>query len=191
MVLNSCIMAGFLLLFVAEFLRLGDSRGTSAVLGRLGYALIAFSLLLFAFAPRTSWPMEEPAAAPNSAAVTGIPALLLAAGAILSALLLIWSVFLEFSWVRRKRKLAPEATVDSGTYGLCRHPGFWWLSFLVIFLNLLRGVRLYSIATILMIALDFVLVFVQDRYIFPRILPGYEEYRKRVPFLIPGKGERN
>ena len=98
---------------------------------------------------------------------------------------------LEFIWVRWKRKLAPAVTVDSGTYGLCRHPGFWWLSFLVIFLNLLRGVRLYSIAMILMIALDLVLVFVQDRYIFPRVLPGYEEYRKRVPFLIPWKGERN
>ena len=191
MVINSCILGGFLLLFAADSLRLRRSGALPAALERLGYAFLLLSLALLAFAPRPSWPFGYQNAGRGSPAFTGIPAFILAAGAIAGASLLLWSVFLEFGWIRKKRKLRPEAIVDSGTYGLCRHPGFWWLTLLVVCLGLLKGVERYYITMILMTALDFLLVFVQDRFIFPRVFPGYEEYRKRVPFLIPGKGLRN
>jgi protein-S-isoprenylcysteine O-methyltransferase Ste14 len=118
-------------------------------------------------------------------AAIGIPAVLLGTGALFSALLLLWSVFFEFIWIRKKRGIAAGATVDSGTYSLCRHPGFWWLAFLAVFLGILRGIERYYITIILMIALDFLLVFIQDRYVFPRVFPDYLEYRKKVPFLVP------
>ena len=32
---------------------------------------------------------------------------------------------------------------------------------------------------------NFLYVYLQDRYIFPRYIRGYDDYKRSVPFLIP------
>jgi len=191
MVLYSCIVIGFLLLFAADFLQVGGSGAAARALDRLGYAFVFLAILHLAFAARPSWPFGNGEADLVFRGPVGIPAVLLWIGAILSALLLVWSVFLEFIWIRKKRGLGPDATVDSGTYGMCRHPGFWWLSFLVICIGVLRNLKSNFIPVILLVGLDFLLVLLQDQYVFPRVFPGYKQYREKVPFLIPRRGGRN
>jgi protein-S-isoprenylcysteine O-methyltransferase Ste14 len=191
MVLNSCILMGFLLLFAADFLRVRRSFRAATALDRIGYTFVFLAILHFAFAARASWPFGNREADLGIQGVTGIPAVLLWTGAASSALLLLWSVFFEFLWIRKKRGLGPDATVDAGTYGICRHPGFWWLSFLVVFIGILRDLKSHLVPVILLIGLDFLLVLLQDQYVFPRVFPGYKQYREKVPFLIPRKGGRN
>lgn len=72
---------------------------------------------------------------------------------------------------------------DKGMYGFCRHPGFWWMLFLMIGLSLIAGFPVGSLAIYTLCNL--LLILYEDRIVFPEILSGYEQYKKRVPFLIP------
>ena len=81
--------------------------------------------------------------------------------------------------------------VDTGAYGLCRHPGviclfavylFWGLAALPEPGFLCLGVA-FSI-------LNGLYALYQDIYSFPRIFSDYAEYRRRVPFLIPDRAGR-
>ncbi|MCX7027317.1 MAG: hypothetical protein NT061_07535 [Spirochaetes bacterium] len=190
MVLNSCILAGFFLLFAADLLRVKRSLGTAQVLDGLGYTAIVLALLHLAFVPGPSWPLAAGGSELRPRLMGSAAVLVLGIAAIISALLLLWSVFIEIEWIRKKRRFGPEIIIDSGTYGLCRHPGFWWLSFLVLFLGILGGFKRYFLSMILLVGLDFLLVFIQDRYVFPKVFKGYKEYQKKVPFLIPRRGGR-
>lgn len=77
-----------------------------------------------------------------------------------------------------------ERTVtDTGLYAMCRHPGI--LFFAGLYLCLHCGLSLPWIDTLVYITLDLALAFIEDRYTFPVILNGYDDYRKTTPFLIP------
>ena len=77
-----------------------------------------------------------------------------------------------------------ERTVtDTGLYAMCRHPGI--LFFVGLYLCLHWGLSLPWLDTIVYIMLDLALAFVEDKYTFPVILNGYDDYRKTTPFLIP------
>jgi len=109
----------------------------------------------------------------------------LSAIALVSAILLVWSVFFEISFHRKRLGLDLRETVKSGSYGLCRHPGFWWFSVFSLSVAILRGLDLYFFTISLMIGLDLLLIVIQDKYAFPRLFSGYDAYRKEVPFLFP------
>ncbi|MFW5769464.1 MAG: hypothetical protein ACOCYA_05355, partial [Spirochaetota bacterium] len=70
--------------------------------------------------------------------------------------------------------------------------GFLWFGLFQVCLMILfrrAEVYLFSLAAVL---LDFFLIFVEDVWIFPRLFDNYAEYKKKVPFLIPGVfGGRN
>ncbi|MGI5936434.1 MAG: hypothetical protein ACOX7I_06510 [Oscillospiraceae bacterium] len=68
-------------------------------------------------------------------------------------------------------------------YSLCRHPGVLWLSLFFICLSVFTAFSIHSAAAY--IVLDILLALFEDIVVFPRLLDGYGEYRKRVPFLIP------
>jgi protein-S-isoprenylcysteine O-methyltransferase Ste14 len=78
-----------------------------------------------------------------------------------------------------------KTLVRTGTYALCRHPGFLW------YCGLLAGLFLLSRSQWLLFAgpawacANLALVAVEDKFIFPRLLPGYTAYRRETPFLIP------
>lgn len=75
--------------------------------------------------------------------------------------------------------------VDTGFFSLCRHPGVPFFIFLFFFLWLTTGIQMVFWAGIIWTIMDIIHVYVQDRWLFPRYLSGYEQYRHQVPFLIP------
>ena len=74
---------------------------------------------------------------------------------------------------------------QNGVYALCRHPGVLWFAGLYICLWAAAGMPLRQ--TLFFTALDILLVFFEDRYVFPAHLDGYDEYRTKTPFLLPNR----
>lgn len=107
----------------------------------------------------------------------------------LSALgLLVYTLF--FALPRGGSGMAPPPgdklpLVDTGVYALCRHPGVLWLGLFYLALWAALGGPALGAAALLFPALDALYVLWQDRAVFPRSIRRYEEYRARVPFLLP------
>lgn len=75
--------------------------------------------------------------------------------------------------------------VSEGIYGLCRHPGFWPFLLLYICLWLTFGGELLLMAMLVYPLCNGIYIYIQDRWIFPKFIQGYDAYRQSVPFLIP------
>lgn len=75
--------------------------------------------------------------------------------------------------------------VRHGVYGACRHPGFWLFGIFYFFLWLFFTGRQMFFAFLLYTACNYLYIYVQDRYIFPQYIRGYDDYRQAVPFLLP------
>ena len=75
--------------------------------------------------------------------------------------------------------------VTAGLYSLTRHP--WLLFFVVTMTGVWFGTGSMAIlgASIVWTFWSVFLVYLQDRYVFPRMFPGYTAYQKRTPMLIP------
>lgn len=172
MIQNSLAVLGFSLLLFSDFLW-AKGRKIASSLRRTGYLAVFGGLGLWIFLPSS-------AGAPQSL----LSAVLIAVAAASSALLL-WSVFVEIGAERKKHGLGPTDVIRSGSYGLCRHPGFWWFTILIIALGILKGFSDNFLTIFIMIGLDLLLILLQDRYTFPKVFRGYDAYRKAVPFLIP------
>lgn len=106
---------------------------------------------------------------------------------ILSGIALIYTLFFALPFENTYMESDELPVVNRGVYGLCRHPGFWMLALCYLFLwlffsnkQLLAGFLLYTVC-------NFIYIYIQDRYIFPRYIRGYDEYKKTVPFLIPNR----
>lgn len=189
MVQNLSATVGFLLLLWADF---RASRGKVAHSGRIksaGYTFVGFSIGFLAAAPGPDWPLGNPETPPSNPIIPLNPAIL-AAGiliAFLSLYLLLRTVFFDFGTERGRKGSAPGSLVTSASYGLCRHPGFWWFSLLALDLAAMRGFGGFLFSAVLYVFLDFLLVLLQDVYLFPKIFKGYDDYRKSVPFLFPRK----
>lgn len=80
--------------------------------------------------------------------------------------------------------VSPIKVVDTGLYALCRHPGVIGFFIFYMFTALATGRGIILVAGILWTLLDVAHVFMQDRWFFPKTLPGYVEYKKTTPFLI-------
>ena len=72
---------------------------------------------------------------------------------------------------------------DKGFYALCRHPGV--LFFAGLYASLHYAFALPWPDAALYSALNLLLASAEDKWFFPRSIGGYDEYKKRVPFLIP------
>jgi protein-S-isoprenylcysteine O-methyltransferase Ste14 len=80
-----------------------------------------------------------------------------------------------------------DKLVTTGLYALVRHP---WLHFYVLVLLSLLLVShssLLLLAALVWLALDVPLVIIQDKYVFGRMFPGYEQYRQQTPMLWPNR----
>lgn len=190
MVLNFLAIAGFLFLVLSDWLMIRGKPTWASIIRSIGYGAVACALAFLAFAPGPWWPLGTPTDSNSSHIIGTAGSTLLVSGviaAIISAALLVWSVFLEIHIIKKKRHLGPFDVITEGTYGVCRHPGFWWFALFVLALGIIRNFYAYFITIFIMIVLDLLLIFIQDRYIFPKVFSGYDDYKKSVPFLIPGK----
>jgi len=77
--------------------------------------------------------------------------------------------------------------VKTGTYALVRHPGVLWFTLFLLALLLISRSQILLLAAPIWIAMDILYILIQDRLYFPRMFPGYEQYRKETPLLIPTK----
>jgi protein-S-isoprenylcysteine O-methyltransferase Ste14 len=140
--------------------------------------LIAFSLLIFA----TVMVCLIPAKMELPVFVRIIGGCLLA----ISLCLLIYSLFIELPFRGTYTKQGSgDKLISTGTYALVRHPGVIWLAFVFLGLALLYPSLTLFLAVVIWWFVDVIYVFVQDKYLFPRMFTGYQEYKKQTPFLIP------
>jgi protein-S-isoprenylcysteine O-methyltransferase Ste14 len=118
-----------------------------------------------------------------------MPSLLSYAGwpfLIVSAFLLVYSLFLEIPF--RQTYAADgvgDRLVKTGTYALVRHPGVLWLALFLASLILVSRSRLLLLAAPVWLFMDVLYVWIQERFYFTKMFPGYEQYNKETPMLIP------
>ena len=79
------------------------------------------------------------------------------------------------------------SVVKSGPYALCRHPGGWCFLFLYGSLYLFSGGTEMLFGAILFPALNFLYIWIEDTYLFPKHIAGYGDYKREVPFLLPNR----
>lgn len=106
-------------------------------------------------------------------------------GALVSLGFLIYVLFVSLPAGRTYLDGGRRPVVKTGWYGVCRHPGVIWLSlfYFFVFLAAMSGPAFF--AWILYTALDILYVAIQERFIFSKVLYGYGEYVREVPFLCP------
>lgn len=76
---------------------------------------------------------------------------------------------------------------DRGVYALCRHPGVLCFFAMYLFWGLAAFPSPLLGHGMLFSALNVAYAGFQDRVTFPDCFSDYEDYRKRVPFIIPTK----
>ncbi|HHU01577.1 MAG: hypothetical protein ACOX54_09070 [Christensenellales bacterium] len=73
----------------------------------------------------------------------------------------------------------------TGLYGICRHPGVWFLAFALFFLALAMSTLRMWLFVGLVSFFNLLYALFQDLWTFPRIFSDYNDYRQSVPFLLP------
>lgn len=107
--------------------------------------------------------------------------------ALIALLLMLYSLFFALPFSKTYVATEPGRLIDTGMWALCRHAGVLWFIFLYLFLWLASGKTMIMWAGIIWTFMDVIHVYVQDRWIFPKIFPDYDHYKTEVPFLIPNQ----
>ena len=105
---------------------------------------------------------------------------------IVASLAFIYSLFLELPL--KNTYIADgvgQQLVTSGTYALTRHPGVLWYALVQVSLLMIFSRQWMLLAIPLWLGLDILHVWIQDRYLFPRMFPDYELYQQQTPMLLP------
>ncbi len=106
----------------------------------------------------------------------------------LSLSLLVYALFINLPFARTYVATdAERKLITTGLYALVRHPGLLCLALTLTSLILVSHSRLLLTATPLWLTLDALLVLIDDRYLFRRMFPGYANYQKTTPMLLPNK----
>lgn len=101
----------------------------------------------------------------------------------------IYALFFALPLKKTYTELTSVELVDTGLYGLCRHPGVWGFMAMGLGLSLALGSYILLTTALIWSLLDVLHVYVQDRLFFPKTIPGYLSYQKQVPFLFFGVKE--
>jgi len=107
---------------------------------------------------------------------------------LISLCLLVYSLFVEipFRSTYTKQGVGNEL-ITTGTYALVRHPGVIWFAFVFLALILLFPSTTLLLAAISWLIMDIIYVILQEKFFFPKMFPGYDEYQRQTPFLIPNR----
>lgn len=117
----------------------------------------------------------------------GFRHLFLLACLILSVALLIYTLFFALPFNDTYVQSDDLPLINKGVYGTCRHPGFWPFACVYFFLAWLFLSKPLWYCFLLYSTCNFLYIVIQDRFIFPRYIKGYNEYKKTVPFIIPNR----
>lgn len=166
------VVAAFVLMLLSDLFKLRNKTGKGAVLLIAGMVLLVISLAIAAFSGKRF--------------EVALPLQVLAF--MLAGIAMVMEVTaLFFSLPAKETYLWAEKTQlqDKGMYALCRHPAALCLPVMLISLAVGLGSGGLLRAGMLASFLNFMYVWVQDCYVFPRTIQGYHDYQKRVPFLLP------
>lgn len=106
-------------------------------------------------------------------------------GAFCSLAALLYALFIALPARETYIEGGRRRVIARGIYSLCRHPAVWAFSAFYLSLYIMLASKPSLAAWLLFTALNIAYSAAQDRWILPKVLDGYEEYRKSVPFLIP------
>ena len=112
----------------------------------------------------------------------GLCVLLAAAFLVLLIYTLFFALPAEASYGRPGER-RPACT--TGVYALCRHPGVLWFAGLYVCLWAAFGLPLWEAASLS--GWNVLLVWFEDRCVFPAVLEGYGDYQRTTPFLLPDR----
>ncbi|MFC2010185.1 GH3 auxin-responsive promoter family protein [Chloroflexota bacterium] len=110
----------------------------------------------------------------------------------ISLFLLLYSLFINLPF--RKTYFTTgvgDELIKTGMYTLTRHPGVICFTLLMVSLILVSRSSLMLVAATVFILMDITLVILQDRVFFIRMFPGYVEYRRETPMLVPNRQSIN
>jgi protein-S-isoprenylcysteine O-methyltransferase Ste14 len=170
------ILLGCLAFLIAFFFDLVALKGISHLKQAVGLVFV----LLFGFALSMVCLKGDRFHLPYWLSWAGWPLLALSSG------LLIYSIFLEIPFKQTYATTGVgDKLVKTGTYALTRHPGVLWFGLsLLALLAISRSVLLLT-AALPWFFLDVAWVWIQERFFFSRMFPGYEQYKRETPMLIP------
>jgi protein-S-isoprenylcysteine O-methyltransferase Ste14 len=104
----------------------------------------------------------------------------------ISVFLLVYSLFLEIPFKQTYAATGVgDELISTGTYALVRHPGVLWFALLLISLILISRSKLLLVAVPVWLFMDVLYVWIQERFYFTKMFPGYEQYKRETPMLIP------
>jgi protein-S-isoprenylcysteine O-methyltransferase Ste14 len=165
------ILLGCLAFFIAFFFDLVAIKGISHLKQVVGLVFV----LLFGFALFMVCLKGNRFLLPDWLSWVGWPLLAL------SGALLVYSIFLEIPFKQTYATTGVgDKLVKTGTYALTRHPGVLWFGLSLLALLAISRSKLLLIAAPLWFLLDVVWVWIQERFFFSHMFPGYE-----TPMLIP------
>ncbi len=171
--------AGFGSLLLGDFLQIRPNKVLSFFSSIFGYTCIMGSLFFLV----TAAPLAH--ADPLWAAVTG---------RIFAGLFFIGLIYTTVYPLIQSGNIGEgsrRTVVDTGLYGVVRHPGFYFFTFLIISIIVIDRRLPVLICGAYLIILDFLLILIQDRVMFPQIFPRYGEYKNKVPFIVPCTKRKN
>ena len=99
--------------------------------------------------------------------------------------LLIYTLFFALPFEETYVTQDAHKTYDKKMYALCRHPGVLWFVGFYFCLWLVFGGKPLLVMAGWFSFLNFCYIILQDCYTFPKIFSDYDDYKRRVPFLIP------
>ena len=105
---------------------------------------------------------------------------------------LVYTLFFALPFDETYRKEADRHKVcRTGLYGICRHPGIWWFFGCFAGAGIACADREKLLEGLFFSLLNLGYAWYQDRYIFPEEFCDYRDYQNAVPFLIPGRGQKD
>ena len=165
--------AGFLIAFFSDHPRIERLLWPKPLILLAAFGAISYAVVMVALHPQR---------------YTLHPALS-AAGWVLTALFLLLFIYSVFVEVPLRQAYLGATTgvplVNTGTYAITRHPGVLWGTLMLVCLFVATGSRLLLIASPIWILMDLAWVYLEDRFYFPKTIPGYEHYKREVPMLVP------
>ena len=99
--------------------------------------------------------------------------------------LLIYTLFFAVPFDAAYVQGSRQKLATGGVYGICRHPGVLFLAGTYIFLALALREKALLFAGIEFTVCNIIYVIIQDRWIFPIVFDGYDEYKNSTHFLLP------
>ena len=166
---------GFTVVHIFDFVSLKRIPKLKPVIWAAGSGLLIYALVMLCLSP-------EKLVLPVWLTVVGWVVLGL------SGVFLIHSLFIKLPF--RKTYVAEgvgDELITSGPYALVRHPGVIWFTLFMLSLIPVSRSTILLIAAPVFIAIDILLVFLQDKFVFGRMFNGYKDYRRETPMLLPNR----